>query len=65
MYQTIILRFSRKHQQLLQQLTQFPLAKNDDGPDALEMAVNIAQKPTIVVGGGWIINGQKVQGLYY
>ena len=40
-----LLRFSRKHIQLLQQLTQFPLAKNDDGPDALEMAVEIALKP--------------------
>ena len=39
-----LLRFSRKHIELLQQLTQFPLAKNDDGPDALEMAVDIARK---------------------
>jgi len=34
---------------LLSQLTQFPLAKNDDGPDALEMAMQVAQrKPTRV-----------------
>jgi len=48
-----LLRFSRKHQQLLLQLTQFPLAKNDDGPDALEMAVDIArkQKPFVEVLG--------------
>ncbi len=46
-----LLRFNRKHQTLLQQLTQFPLAKNDDGPDALEMAVDTARKPRIVVGG--------------
>jgi predicted phage terminase large subunit-like protein len=46
-----LLRFNRKHQDLLLQLTQFPLAKNDDGPDALEMAVDIARKPRIVVGG--------------
>jgi len=45
-----LLRFSRKHQELLQQLTQFPLAKNDDGPDALEMAVDTARKPWIKVG---------------
>lgn len=45
-----LLRFNRKHQQLLQQLTQFPLAKNDDGPDALEMAVDTARKPRVVVG---------------
>jgi predicted phage terminase large subunit-like protein len=41
-----LLRFSRKHQQLLQQLIQFPLAKNDDGPDALEMAVDTARRRT-------------------
>lgn len=40
-----LLRFSRKHQQLLQQLIQFPIAKNDDGPDALEMAVETALRP--------------------
>ena len=40
-----LLRFNRKHQQLLQQLTQFPMAKNDDGPDGLEMAVDTARKP--------------------
>jgi len=40
-----LLRFSRKHQQLFQQLIQFPLAKNDDGPDALEMAVDTARRP--------------------
>ena len=40
-----LLRFNSKHQQLLQQLTQFPMAKNDDGPDALEMAVELARKP--------------------
>ncbi len=45
-----LLRFSRKHQQLLQQLIQFPLAKNDDGPDALEMAVDTALKPVFFVG---------------
>jgi predicted phage terminase large subunit-like protein len=38
------LRFCRKHGLLLSQLTQFPLAKNDDGPDALEMAMQVAQK---------------------
>jgi predicted phage terminase large subunit-like protein len=38
------LRFCRKHRLLLSQLTQFPLAKNDDGPDALEMAMQVAQR---------------------
>jgi predicted phage terminase large subunit-like protein len=38
------IRFCRKHRQLLNQLTQFPLAKNDDGPDALEMAIQAAKE---------------------
>jgi predicted phage terminase large subunit-like protein len=38
------IRFCRKHRQLLNQLTQFPLAKNDDGPDALEMAIKAAKE---------------------
>ena len=44
------LRFCRKHRLLLSQLTQFPLAKNDDGPDALEMAMQVAQREPIPVG---------------
>jgi predicted phage terminase large subunit-like protein len=43
-------RFCRKHRLLLSQLTQFPLAKNDDGPDALEMAMQVAQREPIPVG---------------
>jgi len=38
------IRFCRKHMQLLDQLTQFPLAKNDDGPDALEMAMQAVKE---------------------
>ena len=38
------IRFCRKHRGLLGQLTQFPLAKNDDGPDALEMAMQAVKK---------------------
>lgn len=38
------IRFCRKHRQLLNQLTQFPLAKNDDGPDALEMAIQATKE---------------------
>jgi predicted phage terminase large subunit-like protein len=45
-----LVRFDSKHQELFRQLTQFPMAKNDDGPDALEMAVEIARKPPIVAG---------------
>ena len=33
------IRLCRRHQLLLDQLRQFPLAAHDDGPDALEMAV--------------------------
>ncbi len=40
--------FSRRHQLLLEQLRAFPLGKHDDGPDALEMAVNTATE-----GGDW------------
>jgi len=35
--------FSRHHQILLEQLRQFPLGKHDDGPDALEMAIQVAR----------------------
>ncbi|MHC4103507.1 MAG: phage terminase large subunit [Planctomycetota bacterium] len=35
--------FSRRHQLLLEQLRQFPLGKHDDGPDALEMAIQAAR----------------------
>ncbi len=39
-----LLRFSRRHQLLLDQLRQFPLGMHDDGPDALEMAVDVARR---------------------
>ncbi|MEM1108878.1 MAG: phage terminase large subunit [Planctomycetota bacterium] len=40
------LRFSRRHQLLLDQLRQFPLGAHDDGPDALDMAVSLlSQQP--------------------
>jgi len=38
-----LIRFSHKHHRLLEQLRQFPLAAHDDGPDALEMAVNVCR----------------------
>ncbi len=45
--------FSRRHQILLEQLRQFPLGKHDDGPDALEMAIQVARyKPGSVYVGG-------------
>ncbi|MGN0710506.1 MAG: phage terminase large subunit [Anaerovoracaceae bacterium] len=36
------IKFSRKHTTLLKQLTEYPMGKNDDGPDGLEMAVRLA-----------------------
>ena len=35
--------FSRRHTLLLEQLRQFPHGKHDDGPDALEMAIQVAR----------------------
>lgn len=36
------LKFNAKHKILLQQLREYPMGKNDDGPDGLEMAVRLA-----------------------
>lgn len=36
------LKFSREHKTLLKQLEEFPMGKNDDGPDGLQMAVQLA-----------------------
>lgn len=40
------LKFSRKHKTLLMQMYQYPMGRNDDGPDGLEMAVQLALKVT-------------------
>jgi predicted phage terminase large subunit-like protein len=40
-------RFSRCHHLLLDQLRQFPHAAHDDGPDALEMAVQVGRGPDL------------------
>lgn len=37
--------FTRHHQLLLEQLRAFPSGKHDDGPDALEMAIAMANRP--------------------
>lgn len=37
------LQFSRRHVRLMEQMEQFPMGSHDDGPDALEMAVTVAQ----------------------
>ena len=36
------IKFSHKHKALLQQMYEYPMGRNDDGPDALEMAVRLA-----------------------
>jgi len=41
-----ILRFSRKHRTLIQQMLNFPQGDHDDGPDALEMAFSLAEEIT-------------------
>jgi predicted phage terminase large subunit-like protein len=41
------IRFSRRHHLLLDQLRQFPHAAHDDGPDALEMAIQVGRGPDL------------------
>lgn len=36
------LKFNPKHKTLLQQFKEYPMGKNDDGPDGVEMAVRLA-----------------------
>lgn len=36
------IKFTDKHKTLIQQMTEYPFGKNDDGPDGLEMAVRLA-----------------------
>ncbi|WP_312938870.1 phage terminase large subunit [Oscillibacter sp.] len=36
------LKFSKKHKALFKQMLEYPMGKNDDGPDGLEMAVKLA-----------------------
>lgn len=36
------LKFNQRHKTLLQQLKEYPMGRNDDGPDGLEMAVRLA-----------------------
>jgi predicted phage terminase large subunit-like protein len=44
------IRFSRRHQTLIDQLRRFPHAAHDDGPDALEMAVKMVKKAPMAYG---------------
>lgn len=36
------IKFSKKHKALLKQMTEYPMGKNDDAPDGLQMAVKLA-----------------------
>ena len=45
-----MIRLCRRHQLLLDQLRQFPLAVHDDGPDALEMAFTTSGKVPVQKG---------------
>lgn len=36
------IKFSEKHKSLLQQMKEYPMGRNDDAPDALQMAVKLA-----------------------
>lgn len=38
------IKFNCKHKELLKQMTEFPMGRNDDAPDGLQMAVALAQQ---------------------
>lgn len=38
------LKFSKRHKALLDQMLKYPMGKNDDGPDALQMAVSLPSR---------------------
>ncbi len=44
------IKFNREHKSLLKQLQEFPMGKNDDAPDGLQMAVQLAQGIRAVAG---------------
>lgn len=44
------IKFNAKHKTLLQQMKEFPMGRNDDGPDGLQMAVRLAMKYKGVAG---------------
>lgn len=45
------IKFNPRHRKLLEQLLQFPMAANDDGPDALEGARTMAKKKRSIADG--------------
>lgn len=50
-------KFSKKHKTLLKQMYEYPMGKNDDGPDGLQMAVKLALEVKI----GRKVDYQSVQ----
>lgn len=46
------LKFNRNHKTLLKQLEEFPMGRNDDAPDGLQMAVQLAQTVKMVASKG-------------
>lgn len=44
------IKFNRKHKTLINQLLEYPMGKNDDAPDCLEMAVRLAIAIRAVAG---------------
>ena len=44
------IKFNREHKSLLKQLQEFPMGRNDDAPDGLQMAVQLAQTVKAVAG---------------
>lgn len=52
------LKFSKKHKTLIDQLLKYPMGKNDDAPDALQMAVALA----LSVKVGRKVDYKSVQG---
>lgn len=44
------IKFNRKHKSLLKQLTEYPMGKNDDAPDSLQMAAKLAMTVRAVAG---------------
>ena len=51
------IKFSKKHKALLKQMSEYPMGKNDDAPDGLQMAVKLAME----VKGGGITEYKSVQ----
>lgn len=67
-----IIKFSRRHHELLEQLKYFPKAAHDDGPDALELAMRMVealrprQRTEIIFpdrnGNLWLPAGTRIVG---